>query len=77
MFVDVVLPNLGFGMEEGRLVSWLKAVGSPVKKGEAIAEVESDKTVVELAATVDGIDLRCLKMLTVDRSKLPLFAFWN
>ncbi len=55
MFADVVLPNLGFGMEEGRLVSWLKAIGDPVQKGEAIAEVESDKTIVELASTVDGI----------------------
>jgi pyruvate dehydrogenase E2 component (dihydrolipoamide acetyltransferase) len=53
--VDVVLPNLGFGMEEGQLVAWLKKVGDPVRKGEVIAEVESDKATVELEAVVDGV----------------------
>ena len=40
---EIVLPNLGFGMEEGRLLAWLKQPGDSVRKGEAIAEVESDK----------------------------------
>jgi pyruvate dehydrogenase E2 component (dihydrolipoamide acetyltransferase) len=53
--VDVVLPNLGFGMEEGQLVAWLKKIGDPVRKGEVIAEVESDKATVELEAVVDGV----------------------
>jgi len=55
VFADVVLPNMGFGMEEGRLVAWLKKPGEPVRKGEAIAEVESDKATVELEALVDGV----------------------
>src|SRR5664279_874070 len=55
MSADVVLPNLGFGMEEGRLISWLKQPGETVKKGEPIAEIESDKAAVELEAVVDGI----------------------
>lgn len=55
MFTDVVLPNLGFGMEEGRLVSWLKQPGQTVRKGEPIAEIESDKATVELEAVVDGV----------------------
>jgi pyruvate dehydrogenase E2 component (dihydrolipoamide acetyltransferase) len=53
--VDVVLPNLGFGMEEGQLVAWLKKPGDSVRKGEIIAEVESDKATVELEAVVDGV----------------------
>ncbi|MEO8397089.1 MAG: dihydrolipoamide acetyltransferase family protein [Chloroflexota bacterium] len=52
---EVVLPNMGFGMEEGKLLSWLKKPGDSVRKGEAIAEVESDKANVELEAVVDGI----------------------
>jgi pyruvate dehydrogenase E2 component (dihydrolipoamide acetyltransferase) len=52
---DVVLPNLGFGMEEGRLISWLKKPGDPIRKGEAIAEIEGDKATVELEAVVDGV----------------------
>ena len=52
---EIVLPNLGFGMEEGRLLAWLKHPGDTVRKGEAIAEVESDKANVELEAVVDGV----------------------
>src|SRR5256885_16481647 len=55
MSSDVVLPNLGFGMEEGRLVAWLKKPGDVVRKGEPIAEIESDKATVELEAVVDGV----------------------
>lgn len=53
-YSDIVLPNLGFGMEEGQLLSWLKKPGDPVRKGESVAEVESDKAIVELEAVVDG-----------------------
>lgn len=52
--IEVVLPNLGFGMEEGRLIAWLKQPGATLRKGEAIAEIESDKTNVELEAVTDG-----------------------
>lgn len=55
MNANVVLPNLGFGMEEGRLIAWLKKPGEAVKKGDPIAEIESDKATVELEAVVDGI----------------------
>lgn len=55
MYTDVVLPNVGFGMEEGRLIAWLKAPGDPVRKGEPIAEVEGDKTTVELEALASGV----------------------
>ena len=54
-YSDIVLPNLGFGMEEGQLLAWLKKPGDPVRKGESVAEVESDKATVELEAVVDGI----------------------
>ena len=55
VLVDVVLPNLGFGMEEGQLLAWLKAPGDAVRKGEALAEIEGDKTTVELEALTDGV----------------------
>jgi pyruvate dehydrogenase E2 component (dihydrolipoamide acetyltransferase) len=50
-----VLPNLGFGMEEGRLLTWRKQPGDRVRKGEVLADVESDKATVELEAVADGI----------------------
>ena len=42
-------------MEEGRLVKWLKNVGDAVKSGETIAEVETDKAIMELVARGDGV----------------------
>jgi pyruvate dehydrogenase E2 component (dihydrolipoamide acetyltransferase) len=42
-------------MEEGRLVAWKKREGEPVKAGETLAEVETDKAVMELVARSDGV----------------------
>jgi pyruvate dehydrogenase E2 component (dihydrolipoamide acetyltransferase) len=42
-------------MEEGRLVKWLKKEGDAVKSGEPLAEVETDKAVMELVARADGV----------------------
>jgi pyruvate dehydrogenase E2 component (dihydrolipoamide acetyltransferase) len=42
-------------MEEGRLVKWLKNEGDAVKSGEPIAEVETDKAIMELVARADGV----------------------
>ena len=53
--MDVVLPNMGFGMEEGRIISWLKQPGDPIRKGEALVEIEGDKSTVELEALTDGV----------------------
>ena len=42
-------------MEEGQLLAWLKAPGDTVRKGEPLAEIEGDKTTVELEALADGV----------------------
>ena len=42
-------------MEEGRLVKWLKNEGDQVKSGDILAEVETDKAVMELVARGDGV----------------------
>lgn len=54
-YSDIVLPNMGFGMEEGRVLTWLKQPGETVRKGEPVAEIESDKANVELEALADGV----------------------
>lgn len=51
----VGMPNLGHTMEEGRVAHWFKAVGDPVRRGEAIAVVESDKASFDIEAPADGI----------------------
>ena len=55
MAVSVVMPALEMAQETGKLVSWLKREGEPVKKGEMLLEVETDKAVVEVEAAGDGI----------------------
>jgi pyruvate dehydrogenase E2 component (dihydrolipoamide acetyltransferase) len=51
---DVTMPNLGYDMEEGKIVSWLKKVGDHVERGEVIAEIETDKTTVEMESMASG-----------------------
>jgi pyruvate dehydrogenase E2 component (dihydrolipoamide acetyltransferase) len=45
-------------MEEGILVEWKKAEGDPVTTGDVLAEVETDKAVMELVARADGVMLK-------------------
>jgi pyruvate dehydrogenase E2 component (dihydrolipoamide acetyltransferase) len=61
MRIDVTMPSLGYDMEEGRVQTWLKAVGDTVKRGEAIAEIETDKTTVEMEALASGtlVEILC------------------
>src|SRR5690606_25615473 len=45
---------MGFDMQEGTLVRWLKQPGDQVAKGEPIAEIETDKAVIEIEAFESG-----------------------
>ena len=53
--VEVRLPELADAMASATLTAWLKQPGDPVTAGEPIAEVETDKTTVELEAPADGV----------------------
>jgi pyruvate dehydrogenase E2 component (dihydrolipoamide acetyltransferase) len=55
MSTKVFMEALSPTMEEGRLVKWLKNEGDAVKSGDLLAEVETDKAVMELAARGDGV----------------------
>ncbi|MBI5714573.1 MAG: 2-oxo acid dehydrogenase subunit E2 [Chloroflexi bacterium] len=50
----VPMPKLGFDMAEGRLVRKVVQEGQPIKKGEILAEVETDKATVEVEAYTTG-----------------------
>lgn len=50
----VELPTLGFDMDAGRLIAWLKQVGEDVREGEGIAEIETEKATVELESPHTG-----------------------
>jgi pyruvate dehydrogenase E2 component (dihydrolipoamide acetyltransferase) len=55
MATKVFMEALSPTMEEGRLVKWLKNEGDAVKSGDPLAEVETDKAIMELAARGDGV----------------------
>src|SRR5438477_12239520 len=55
MATKVVMEALSPTMEEGRLVKWNKNEGDAVKSGETIAEVETDKAIMDLVARGDGV----------------------
>ncbi|HET7232266.1 MAG TPA: pyruvate dehydrogenase complex dihydrolipoamide acetyltransferase [Longimicrobium sp.] len=55
MATKVYMEALSPTMEEGRLATWLKNEGDPVKEGDVLAEVETDKATMELVARGSGV----------------------
>jgi len=53
--VPIVMPKLGMVMSEGVVARWAKAAGETVRRGEVIAEIETEKINYDLEATEDGI----------------------
>ena len=51
---EITMPKMGFDMTEGTIVRWLKKVGDFVNKGEAVAEIETDKVTIEIESFVSG-----------------------
>ena len=52
---EVIMPKMGDAMEEGTLLQWLKQDGDTVKSGDLIAEIETDKSNVEIEAEDAGV----------------------
>ncbi len=57
---EVVMPKMGDAMEAGTLSSWLKHEGDQVEVGDALAEIETDKTTMELEAEDAGVLTRLI-----------------
>ncbi len=55
MATEITVPRLGWTMEEGVFLGWLKRDGDRIKSGEPIFTLESEKAVQEVEATEDGI----------------------
>ncbi len=51
---EVIMPKMGDAMEEGVLITWLKAEGDEVAEGDALAEIETDKITMEMEAQDSG-----------------------
>ncbi|MGA7971481.1 MAG: dihydrolipoamide acetyltransferase family protein [Pseudolabrys sp.] len=52
--MDVLMPQLGETVAEGKIVKWFKAAGDAVKPGDNLFEIETDKTSMEVPATSAG-----------------------
>lgn len=52
---EILMPKLGLTMTEGRIVEWIKKEGDPVKKGEILFVLETEKVTYEVEAPEDGI----------------------
>ena len=63
------MPQMGYDMHEGTVVRWLKAEGDEVQVGEPIAEIETDKAVVEFESTAAGV---LSKVLVQEGSSVPV-----
>ena len=55
MATSIVMPQLGYDMREGTVVRWIKQEGDEVIANEVIAEIETDKAVVEFKPTTGGV----------------------
>jgi pyruvate dehydrogenase E2 component (dihydrolipoamide acetyltransferase) len=58
MAVAIKLPDLGTTVEECKLLAWRVKEGDAVKRGDILAEIETDKATTELESTADGVLLR-------------------
>lgn len=66
---EVVMPQLSDSMDEGKLISWKINVGDSVHAGDTIAEVESDKAVMEVQTFKEGV-VKELKVKAGDEAKI-------
>ncbi len=61
------LPELGEGMAEGEIASWLVKEGDAVKEDDVLVEIQNDKSVSELPSPVAGT----IKKIVKQEAKLP------
>ncbi|XP_070617065.1 pyruvate dehydrogenase protein X component, mitochondrial isoform X2 [Erythrolamprus reginae] len=59
--IKIIMPALSPTMEQGNIVKWLKTEGEIVNVGDALCEIETDKAVVTMEASDDGILAKIMK----------------
>ena len=69
MATELTMPQMGYDMQEGTVVRWLKDEGSNVDLGEPVAEIETDKAVVEFESYASGV---LQKILVAEGSTVPV-----
>jgi pyruvate dehydrogenase E2 component (dihydrolipoamide acetyltransferase) len=70
----ILMPRLSDTMTEGVIAAWHKKVGDQVKKGDLLAEVETDKATMELESYKDGV---LLHLGGEKGSKIQVNDYWQ
>ena len=52
--MEIILPNIGETVDEGKVLKWLKQVGDQVADGDVVCEVETDKSTMDVPTTIAG-----------------------
>jgi len=65
----IIMPKLGFDMDRGTLVRWIKKEGDFIKEQEVVFEIETDKTIMEVEAQISGV-LR--KIFVAEGEEVPV-----
>jgi pyruvate dehydrogenase E2 component (dihydrolipoamide acetyltransferase) len=71
MATKIIMPQGGQDITEGFVVRWFKKEGEPIRRGEVICEVETEKAVFEVEAPIDGV---LVKILAAEGTKVPIFS---
>jgi pyruvate dehydrogenase E2 component (dihydrolipoamide acetyltransferase) len=71
MAVKIIMPQGGQDITEGYVVRWFKKEGEPIRRGEVICEVETEKAVFEVESPSDGV---LLKIVAREGTRVPIFA---
>ena len=66
---EFVMPALGADMEAGRLIAWMKKPGDRIERGEIIAEIDTDKGLIEVECFATGV---VEKLLINPGDKVPV-----
>jgi pyruvate dehydrogenase E2 component (dihydrolipoamide acetyltransferase) len=71
MATKIIMPQGGQDITEGFVVRWFKKEGEPIRRGEVICEVETEKAVFEVEAPSDGV---LIKIVAAAGMKVPIFS---
>ena len=69
MATTILMPRMGYDMQEARVVQWLKAEGDTVNLGDEIAEIETDKAIIPMPAASSGT---LLKIVVPEGDTVPV-----
>src|SRR5918999_3881915 len=69
MATDVTMPRLSDSMEEGTILKWLVSEGDEVKRGQEIAEIETDKANMTYESDTEGV---LVEIVAQEGDSLPI-----